>query len=128
MLEVKVTARCFPTEDRAKVVAAISNIFPDFVPEGDDPVAGTARSTEFFAELLKKQRIRSVARAVMRRGVSGDSVSFTLNKQVATAGKVSFSEENHALGDIDVAISADDIERFIDEIAPRPGSGGVEGR
>ena len=128
MLEVKVTARCFPTEDRAKVVAAISNIFPDFVPEGDDPVAGAARSTEFFSELLKKQRIRSVARAVMRRGVSGGSVRFTLNKQVAAAGKVSFSEEEHALGDLEVTIVTDDTDETIDEIAPRPEGDGGERR
>lgn len=119
MAEVKVTARCFPTEDRAKVVAAIVNIFPDFVPEGDDPVVGTARSTELFGEMLRRQRIRSAARAVMRRGLSDGYMSFTLNKQVATAGRISFSEEKHALGDLDVVISAEDIESLIDELAPR---------
>lgn len=128
MAEVKVTARCFPTEDRAQVVAAIANIFPDFVPGEDDPIVGTACSTELFAEMLKRQRIRSAARTVMRRGLSENTVSFTLNKQVATAGKVSFSEGRHALGDLDVVISADDIERLIDEIAPRRNSGGVEER
>ncbi len=128
MAEVKVTARCFPTEDREKVVAAIANIFPDFVPGGNDPITGTAHSTELFAELLRKQRIRSAARAVMRRGRAGGSVSFALNKQVATAGKLSFSEERHALGDLEVVISADDIERLIDEIAPRQDGAGVEPR
>lgn len=125
MAEVKVTARCFPTEDRAKVVAAIANIFPDFVPEGADPIVGTAHSTEVFAELLRRQRIRSAARTVMRRSMSGNTVTFSLNKQVATVGKVSFSDEKHALGDLDVVISADDIEGLIDALAPRPeGSGG----
>lgn len=128
MADIKVTARCFPTEDRAKVVAAMANIFPDVVPEGDDPIVGTASSTELFAELLKKQRIRAAARSVMRRRLSEGSVSFTLNKQVAAAGKVSFSEERHPLGDLDVVISAGDIERFIDEVAPRPGAAGAEGR
>ncbi len=128
MAEVKVTARCFPTEDRAKVVDAIVKLFPDFVPEGDDPIVGTAHSTEVFAELLKKHRIRSAARAVMRRGISDNTVSFTLNKQVATVGKVSFSEERHPLGDLEVAITCDDIERFIDEIAPRPKSKEGDGR
>jgi len=126
--EVKVTARCFPTEDRAKVVDAIVGLFPDFIPEGDDPIVGTAHSTEVFAELLKKHRIRSAARSVMRRGISENTVSFSLNKQVATAGKVSFSEEKHALGDLDITITSDDIERFIDEVAPRPESKASEGR
>lgn len=128
MAEVNVTARCFPTEDRAKVVGAIVNLFPDFVPQGDDPVSGTSHSVERFAELLKKQRIRSAARAVMRRGASEDGVRFTLNKQVAAAGKVSFSEEEHALGDLEVTIITDDADGVIDEIAPRPDVGGGEGR
>lgn len=128
MAEVKVSARCFPTEDRDKVVDAILNLFPDFVPVGDDPIVGTAHSTEQFAELLKRQRIRSAARAVMRRNVSGNTVSFTLNKQVATAGKVSFSEEVHALGDLEVVIISEDIERLIDEVAPRPEKDGGEAR
>lgn len=124
MTDVKVTARCFPTEDRAKVVEAIVNLFPDFVAEGDDPIIGTARSTEHFAELLKKQRIRSAARAVMRRNASEHTLHITLNKQVAAAGKVSFSEEVHALGDLDVTFVADDIESLIDELAPRPEASG----
>jgi len=117
-----VTARCFPTEDRSKVVAAMANVFPDLVAEGDDPVVGTAHSTEMFAELLKRHRIRSAARTVLRRGTSGGTVRFRLNKQVATVGKVSFSEEGHALGDLEVVITVDDVERFIDEVAPRSGS------
>lgn len=127
MTQIKVTTRCFPTEDRTKVVGAILSLFPDFVPQGDDPVTGTARSTEQFAELLKKQRIRSAARAVMRKSISGNTIRFTLNKQVATAGKVSFSEETHALGDVEVVITSDDIERTIDEIAPRPETKGGDG-
>jgi predicted RNA binding protein with dsRBD fold (UPF0201 family) len=54
----------------------------------------------------------------MRRGVKGNSVSFRLNKQVAAAGRVSFSEEVHALGDIEVMIVADDIGAIMDKIAP----------
>lgn len=120
MADIKVTARCYPTEDRAKVVGAIVGLFPDFVFEGDDPIVGTAHSTETLSEMLKKQGIRSAARAVMRRGTEGNTVSFMLNKQVAAVGKVSFSEERHPLGDLEVTIVSDDIERTIDEIAPRP--------
>lgn len=116
---MKVTARCFPTEDRAKVAEAVAKLFPGAVAQGDDPVVFTADSVEHFAELLKRQRIRAAARSILRRGLSGDSVVFSLNKQVATAGKVSFSEEQHALGDLEVVITADDIEGLIDDIAPR---------
>lgn len=128
MAEVRVSARCFPTEDRGKVVGAITNLFPDFVADGDDPVTGSAASMERFAELLKRQRIRSAARAAMRRGIQADRVTFALNKQVAAAGKVSFSEEAHALGDLEVTIVTSDPGRTIDEVAPRPETGSGEGR
>jgi predicted RNA binding protein with dsRBD fold (UPF0201 family) len=126
--EIRVKARCFPTEDRDKVVGAIRNLFPDFAPEGDDPVTGSAASVERFAEMLKRQRIRSAARAAMRRGMHADRVEFALNKQVAAAGKVSFSEEGHALGDLEVTILTDDPDRTVDEVAPRPEVESGEGR
>lgn len=128
MAEVRVSARCFPTEDRDKVVGAIKNLFPDFVAEGDDPVTGGASSLERFAEIIKRQRIRSAARAAMRRGIQADRVAFALNKQVAAAGKASFSEEAHALGDLEVTIITSDPDRVIDEVAPRPEAGAGEGR
>jgi predicted RNA binding protein with dsRBD fold (UPF0201 family) len=125
MAEVRISARCFPTEDRSKVLDAIFGLFPDFVPEPrDDPIVGTAHSTDAFAEALKRQRIRSAARKIMRRSISGDSFRFKINKQVATIGKISFSEEEHPLGDITITISSENAEATIDEIAPRPGTEG----
>ncbi|MEW5748127.1 MAG: RNA-binding domain-containing protein [Candidatus Thermoplasmatota archaeon] len=128
MAEIRVSARCFPTEDRDKVIGAIRNLFPDFSAEGDDPVTGSASSMERFAELLKRQRIRSAARAALRRGIQADRVAFALNKQVAAAGKVSFSEDTHALGDLEVSIITSNPDRVIDEVAPRSEAGAGEGR
>lgn len=118
MLEVRLRARCFPTEDRGRVVAAITGLFPDADVQGADPVTATSSSVERFGELLRRQRIRDAARVVMRRGLRGNSTSFRLNKQVAAVGKVSFSEEEHPLGDIEVEIVSDNIDAIIDSIAP----------
>lgn len=118
MAEVRVTAMCHPTEDRTKVVGAISSIFPGADIRGEGAIEASVPSLEHFGELLVRQQIRDAARAIMRRNVSGNSTSFTLNKQVATAGKVSFSEESHPLGDITVTITADDIDALIDMVAP----------
>ena len=118
MLEVTLRARCYPTEDREIVTRAIQNLFPDAMIEGDDPIIGRSGSLDAFAEALKRQRIRDSARAVFRRGISGNTTEFRLNKQVAAIGKVSFSEESHALGDIEVSIVSDDIRSLMDKIAP----------
>lgn len=125
MLGVLVRARCFPTEDRIKVSRAISNLFPDAVIEGEDPISAHSQSIEFFADTLRRQRIRDAARRMMRRGIDGDSTRFMLNKQVAFVGKISFSEESHALGDLEVIITSDDIGALIDSIAPSTRTGGV---
>ncbi len=127
MVEVRLSARCFKTEDRGKVVSALKLLFPDAEIEGDDPVTAIAKSVERFGELLRQQRIRDAARSVMRKGLSSASTHFVLNKQVAAVGKVSFSQESHPLGDIDVTISDHDIEGLIDAIAPRTRQRGGEG-
>lgn len=118
MLEIRLSARCHPTEDRAIIIRGIRSIFPDAKVDGDDPITATSSSLDMFAELLKKQRIRDAGRQVMRRHIRGQTTSFSINKQVATVGKISFSEEAHPLGDIEVMISAEDIESLIDSVAP----------
>lgn len=124
MVEIRLSARCYPTESREKVVRAILNLFPDAVVSGDDPVVAVSHSLEHFGELLKRQKIRDAARRILRRGIKGQTTMFRLNKQVATVGKVSFSEEEHPLGDIEVCINSDDVKRTIDEIAPDTRAGG----
>jgi predicted RNA binding protein with dsRBD fold (UPF0201 family) len=112
------SARCFPTEERGKVVGALMALMPDAVVEGEDPIVAESENTDAFAEQLAKQRIRAAARKVLLRNIDGDEVRFRLNKQVATTGKISLSEEDHALGDIEVAIESSDIRALIDRIAP----------
>jgi len=118
MVEVRVSARCYATEDPQKIVAAIKALFPEARVEGKDPIRADSPSVDRFGELLRQERIRDAARAVMRKGISGNATHFKLNKQVATVGKVSFSQESHPLGDFEVTISDADIEALIDRIAP----------
>jgi predicted RNA binding protein with dsRBD fold (UPF0201 family) len=118
MLDIRLRARCYATEDRDAVIRAIRNLFPDAEVRGDSEIIATSGSVDEFGELLKRYKIRDAARKVMRRGLKGDTTRFRLNKQVAAIGKISFSEEDHALGDIEVSMMADDIESIIDAIAP----------
>jgi predicted RNA binding protein with dsRBD fold (UPF0201 family) len=118
MLDIRLRARCYATEDRDAVIRAIRNLFPDAEVRGDSEIIATSGSVDEFGELLKRYKIRDAARKVMRRGLKGDTTRFRLNKQVAAIGKISFSEEDHALGDIEVSMMADDIESIIDTIAP----------
>ena len=125
MVAVRLSARCHKTEDRSKIVAAMTLLFPDATVEGDDPVVASSHSIARFGELLQQQRIRDAARSVMRKGIRGNSTRFELNKQVAVVGKVSFSQESHPLGDIEVIIEDPDIDKVIDSVAPRTRRTGV---
>ena len=118
MVEIRLSARCFPTENREKIVEAIIRLFPDAEVDGDDPIVARSASVDAFGDALRRYRIRDAARAVMRRGQKGDSTSFKLNKQVFAVGKVSFSEENHPLDDIEITIVSENIDELIDSIAP----------
>jgi len=124
MVEVRLRVRCHPTESREKVARAVLNIFPDAEFSGDDPIVAVSHSLECFGEALRRQKIRDAARRVLRRGIRGQQTVFRLNKQVAAVGKVSFAEEEHPLGDIEVEIVSEDIERTIDSIAPSTRSEG----
>lgn len=118
MLKVKLSTPCRPTESREKVVAAVRALFPDADLSGDEMLVGESSSLDVFAEALRRQKIRDAARAIMLKGLSGNRIHFRLNKQVAIVGKVSFSEEAHPLGDIEVVIEAEDPRAVIDAVAP----------
>lgn len=123
-MRIEVRTPCNPTEDARKVERAMKNVFPDLdIRKEAGFLIGTGTSAERFGELLKNQRIRSAARAVLLSSRSGNEVSFTLNKQVAFIGKVSFGSGS-PLGDIEVKMIDEDIEAFIDSIAPRIGDVG----
>ena len=118
MCKILLSAKVFPTEDRAKIVAALVRLFPDVTIEGEETILGRSSSLDTFSEQLAKQRIRAAARKILLRGIEGSQTSFRLNKQVATMGKISFSEEDHPLGDIEVTIQSEDPMSVIDKMAP----------
>jgi len=75
-----------------------------------------------LANLLKQEQILAAARKVLRNGMNETSVAFYLNKQVAYAGHVSFSQQTaeSPLGPITVKISCGNPQKLVDWLAPRP--------
>jgi predicted RNA binding protein with dsRBD fold (UPF0201 family) len=118
-----------PTESEEKVRRAVENMFGD-VPthvkalhKGNLLVVETTGldALNKFQNLLRRERIRSAARAVFYEGLEGNAVNFCLNKQVAFAGHVSFSKEvaESPLGAIRIKIGCDSPRQLIDWLAPR---------
>ncbi len=127
VLEVDVN----PTESEEKVKKAISNLFGDLptqtksAPKGSIIIA-EAKGLETLAGLrnvLHRDRIRDAARRALHRGLNGDTLTFYLNKQVAFAGHVSFSEPEgeSPLGPIKVTVKSEDLLQIIAWLAEKIG-------
>jgi predicted RNA binding protein with dsRBD fold (UPF0201 family) len=118
MALVTITAKCYPTEDPAKVERAILKLFPGSeVDRSADAIVARTHSLERFKELIRNHRILDATRSVMLRGAEGERTSFALNKQAALSGKVSFLEGKAALGGIQVDIEDDNLESLIEGVA-----------
>jgi predicted RNA binding protein with dsRBD fold (UPF0201 family) len=118
MPRIVATVAVRPTEDPQKVRQALLNLFPDAqIEEREDRMIGSTENGEALRELIIDHHIRDTARGVMLRGRSPRTTRFTLNKQVAYIGKVSFLDGPVALGGIEVVIEDDDIEGLIDYLA-----------
>ncbi|HLE97791.1 MAG TPA: RNA-binding domain-containing protein [Candidatus Thermoplasmatota archaeon] len=128
-MPLRVTARAavHPTEDPAKVRAAVANLFPSTAIEVG-PTEVVARGTDLtrLAELVRDHQIPDSARGQMLNGLrtSADTskwsegaakrfARFPLGKQAAFVGKPHFGAPETALGNIDVLVEADDEEAVL---------------
>lgn len=127
--KVHIEVEVNPTEDIRKVKYAVENVF-GIVELEEKPrhrcslLIGQAKGEESlsrFGNLLRRERIRDAARTVLFKGLKGNTITFYLNKQVAYAGHLSFSEPSgeSPLGPIRIQIIADCPAKLIDWLAPR---------
>jgi len=128
-VNVYVEVEINPTESENKVKRAVENIFGG-IPMQIKPlrkgklmvaeVKGLETLTKFY-NLLRRERIRSAARKALFEGLKGDIINFCLNKQVAYAGHVSFSQEvaESPLGPIKIRIKCRDPRELINWLTSR---------
>ena len=118
-----------PTEDLEKLKMAVANVFTNVELEVKPQRRGSmlvarAHSMDGLTKLynlLRRERIRDAARGALFGGLSGNSITFYLNKQVAYVGHVSFSKPagESPLGPIKVQIKCDNTRELIDWMAPK---------
>lgn len=112
-----------PTEAEEKVKTALTNLFGNVPIEIKASHVGKVLMSEAqgrqalgnFRNVLRRDRVRDAARRVFYAGLRGKSVVFFLNKQVAFAGHVSFSQEigESPLGPIRVAVECENPRELI---------------
>ena len=124
-IDLKVEAIVNPSEDTQKVIDAIANLFTRCSPEVSfrSRVVGRAVGSDSLAILYEQVRSRSaigVLRRMLLDNRVGDSTSFLLNKQAATAGIAAVIEEEQEspLGPIRVTISCEELDALVDWLVP----------
>jgi predicted RNA binding protein with dsRBD fold (UPF0201 family) len=131
MAEVTVYAEAEinPTEDEEKVKAAVSNVLGNASITIKPTHKGSTLNAEAkgrdslikLRNLLRQDRIRDAARKLLFKSIRGDNISFYLNKQVAFAGHISFSEETaeSPLGPIRIIIETDNPRQLVEWLAEK---------
>jgi hypothetical protein len=121
-VDVRVVAPVRATEVTARVVDAVSNLFPGAtVREEPGQVVAETHSLDRFSELLFEQEILDTARREFTRREDESGFSFALKKQAAFEGVVNFSVGSPGeLGDIEVHVTVQepDVESYVDHVAP----------
>jgi len=112
-----------PTESEQKVRQAVENIFGPLLVKvkpanGEDTLTAECEGLEPLTklhELLRRERIRDAAKKVLFEGLDTNSISFCLNKQVASVGHISFCKENaeSPLGPIMVKVECENPRELI---------------
>ena len=121
-IDVCVTAPVADTEIADRVADAVRNVFPGVELERrPGALVGTTHSLDRLSELLHRRAILDTGRNEFRSNRRGNTFEFSLKKQAAFEGVVTFAVGDPSeLGEIDVVVTVDepDVETFIDYVAP----------
>ena len=118
MTAVRISCPVNPSEDEEKVRSAVLSIFPDAELSLNDGRLEVEATLDRFSKAIRRQKILDATRAVMIMNSRGNTTRLSLNKEVATVGKVSFADKRPVLGAIEVTIEDDDLMALIDRVAP----------
>jgi predicted RNA binding protein with dsRBD fold (UPF0201 family) len=128
-IDIYVEVEVKPTEDSEKVRKAVENLIWDaefkITPQrGGSLLTAKAKGIDSLTKifnLLRRERVLDAARSVLFKGLDEKSITFYLNKQVAYAGHISFSEpaSESPLGPIKVKIYCDNLREFIEWLTPK---------
>jgi predicted RNA binding protein with dsRBD fold (UPF0201 family) len=128
-ITISVEAEVNPTEDEEKVRKAIDNVLGNAEFTVKSAARGSiltaqAKSQESLIKLrniMCNDRVRDASRRILYKSTRGNTITFYLNKQVAFAGHVSFSEETaeSPLGPLKFTIETDNPQQLVEWLAEK---------
>ena len=131
---IKVSTKIQPHEDAEKVICSINNIFPDWKPNKilkkelfptkreTIEVSGNSDSIDIFMQSITSQRILDTAFDAMTMNINVNNTSFSISRQAAIKGKVSFVIDEKPLGGtMDIEIEKENLEIWLEDETWHPG-------
>lgn len=140
--DIRVSTIVQPHEDPKKVILSVRNIFPDWSPTNEvgkrsfphegsaDVLFGNSQSLDKFLEAISEQRILDTALDAMTLDMEGGNLTdFSISRQAALVGKISFSlGERTTGGTIEISIRGEDIDHWIEDITWHQGRSSIPRR
>ena len=129
MADIQLSTVIRPHEDPALVVESVRGLFPDWEPESvpesssfpqtrqDILLEGGCESLDSLLESARNQRILDTALDAMSMRLEDDSTIFSVSRQGAIAGKLSFVLEERTLGgEITVRIEMQGLADWLERL------------
>ncbi|MCY0849767.1 RNA-binding domain-containing protein [Sulfuracidifex metallicus] len=133
MDKVMVVAEVRPSEDKEKVINAVSNFFT-YEKIREDSLdlslvlrfeSDTLKSLMKVHKALREEKILDASRKYLLRGLEGDKITFMIHKQAAAVRVLTFvdTEDESPLGPIKFFIKSEKARDIIDWLAPKTSHG-----
>ena len=117
-----------PHEDPRRVTESVQALFPDWNPEsvpdaqcfpnskGEVELKGTSDSLDVVLKIVREQRVLDTALDAMAMSLVGESTAFSLSRQSALTGKVSFVLDGDPLGGMmEVVVEGRDLGLWLEQ-------------
>ena len=138
MAGIRLSTKIRPHEDPIRVVESVLRMFPewvsDSVPEPNTfPLSrknvvleGECETLDTLLDSARNLRILDTALDAISMNMQGVSASFSISRQAAMAGKLSFVLEERPLGGkIEVGIEMDGLAEWLERVTWHPGRDSV---
>ncbi len=115
-------------DDPDKVVESVRSIFPEWIPENKPKqshfpverdsvrISGSAKSLDNLMSILRESRVLDTALDAMAMNADEEGTFFTLSRQSASIGKVSFVLEESPLGGtMEISLNGSEIILWLEQ-------------